>query len=85
MIRSTWTQGEVQERLAEKGRGYKGIYLAAKEDLHKYLSMGCSVSGCGGQVELLCDEKMPGLVEGYRCGKCGLAIHYDGYIFYLEE
>jgi len=85
MIRSTWTQGETQERWAEKGRGYKAVYLASKEDLNKYLSMGCSVSGCGGDVELLRDEKMPELVEGYRCMKCGLAIYYDGYIFHLEE
>jgi predicted RNA-binding Zn-ribbon protein involved in translation (DUF1610 family) len=85
MIRSIWTQGEIQERLAEKGRGYKGVYLASKEDLNKYLSMGCSVSGCGGDIELLRDEKMPELVEGYRCRKCGLAILYDGYIFHLEE
>ena len=37
-----------------------------------------------GAVELLRDEKMPELIEGYRCVKCGLAIYYDGYIFHLE-
>ena len=85
MIKSIWTQGEIQERLAEKGRGHKTVYLTSEKDLDKYLSTGCSVSACGGDIELLRDEKIPELVEGYRCGKCGLSIYYDGYIFYLEQ
>ena len=85
MIKSALAEGVVQERLVEKNRGYRYVYLASHHDLNKYLSMGCSVSGCDGDVELLRDEKMPELVEGYRCKKCGLVILYDGYIFHLEE
>ena len=84
MIKSVLAEGSVRDRLSEKNRGYMYVYLASRNDLNKYLSMGCSVSGCNGDVELLRDEKMPELVEGYRCVKCGLAIYYDGYIFHLE-
>ena len=84
MIKSALAEGLIRDRLAEKNRGYRYVYLASQNDLNKYLSMGCSVSGCDGAVELLRDEKMPELIEGYRCVKCGLAIYYDGYIFHLE-
>jgi len=85
MIRSIWTQGEIQERLAEKGREYKGVYLSSKEDLEKYLLTGCSVSGCGGRIELLRDEEMPELIEGYRCRKRDLTTLYPEYVFLLDE
>jgi hypothetical protein len=85
MIKSALAEGLVRDRLDEKNRGYRYVYLASQNDLNKYLSMGCSASGCEGQVELLRDEKIPELVEGYHCTKCGLAIYYDGYVFHLEE
>jgi hypothetical protein len=47
--------------------------------------MGCSVSGCDGDVELLRDEEMPQLIEGYSCAKCGLTTFYPEYVFLLNE
>ena len=84
MIRSAGAKKEIWERLAEKGRGYGSIYLASKEDLDKYLSMGCSMSGCDGHLELLRDEEMSQLIEGYRCAKCGLITFYPEYVFFLD-
>lgn len=84
MIRSMWAQGEIHERLIEKNRGYKSVYSVAKEDLNKYLSTGCSLTGCGGDIELIHDMKIPELVEGYHCQRCGLTTLYDGYIFHLD-
>ena len=68
MIKSALAEGPVRDRLAEKNRGYRYVYLASRKDINKYLSMGCSVSSCDGDVEMLRDEKIPELVEGYRCG-----------------
>ena len=85
MIRSVGAQEEIWERIAEKNRGYGSVYLATKQDLEKYLSVGCSVSGCGGDVELLRDEEIPKLIEGYRCVKCGLTTLYPEYVFFLDE
>jgi hypothetical protein len=85
MIRSVRAEEEIWERLAEKNRGYGSVYLASKEDLEKYLLTGCSVSGCGGRIELLRDEEIPELIEGYRCVRCGLTTLYPEYVFLLEE
>jgi predicted RNA-binding Zn-ribbon protein involved in translation (DUF1610 family) len=82
MIKSVGAQEEIWERIAEKNRG--SVYLASREDLEKYLSIGCSVSGCGGDVELLRDEEIPELIKGYRCVKCGLNTLYPEYVFFLE-
>lgn len=85
MIKSAPAEGMVRKRLVEKNRGHRHVYLASHHDLEKYLSTGCAAAACGGDIELLRDEKMPELIEGYRCAKCGLEIFYDGYLFHLEE
>ena len=85
MIRSIRAQKEIRARLAEKNRGYGSVFMASREDLDKYLSMGCSVSGCDGDIELLRDEEIPELIEGYRCRKCGTNTLYLEYVFLLDE
>lgn len=84
MLRFLRNREDINRRLEEKDRGLWGVYAASKEDLDKYLSAGCASPGCGGDIELLRDEKIPRLIEGYRCRKCGTTTLYTGYTLLLE-
>jgi len=84
MIKSAPAEGIVRKRLVEKDRGHRHVYLASHHDLEKYLSTGCAAAACGGDIELLRDEKIPRLIEGYRCRKCGTTTLYTGYTLLLE-
>lgn len=85
MIKTVQAAGEVKERLVEKDLAYMKVYSASTEVLNKYLSGGCPVCGYSGDVVMICDVKIPELIEGYHCTRCGLNTFYDGYVIHLDR
>ena len=85
MIKTVQAAGEVKERLIEKDLAYMKVYRATPEVLNKYLSRGCQICGYDGEIVMIHDDKIPELIEGYRCERCGLDTLYDGYVIQLDQ
>ena len=85
MIKTVAAAGEVKERLVEKDLVYMKVYSATPEVLSKYLSRGCLICGYDGDIVMICDAKIPELIEGYHCARCGRDTFYDGYVIHLDS
>lgn len=85
MIKTVQAAGEVKERLIERDLAYTKVYRATPEILSKYLSKGCPVCGNNSGIVMIHDDKLPELIEGYHCERCGMETFYDGYVIHLDR